>query len=184
MQSFPDRDLMEQLVDAFFMQFNLYQAVLHRPTFERSVAEDLHLTNTGFASTLLLVCAIGSRFSEDPRVFLEGQDSPHSRGWKWFEQVQTARSFLVSPSLYDMQFYCVSYCFLIRYSSERILKLSVMFLKDSSAPLSCWSMVGIGIRLAQEVGAHRRKARDHVMTVEDELWKRAFWYEPKSAILN
>ena len=45
-------------------------------------------------------------------------------------------------------------------------------------------MVGIGIRLAQEVGAHRRKARDHVMTVEDELWKRAFWYEPKSAILN
>ncbi|EDR09003.1 uncharacterized protein LACBIDRAFT_296682 [Laccaria bicolor S238N-H82] len=159
-ESFPDRDLMEQLVDAFFLHLNLYQAVLHRPTFERSVAENLHLDNTGFACTLLLVCAIGSRFSEDPRVFLEGHDSLHSRGWKWFQQVQTVRSLLVSPSLYDMQFYC----------------LSVMFLKDSSAPQSCWSMVGIGIRLAQEVGAHRRKAQDHVMTVEDELWKRAFWF--------
>jgi len=175
-QSFPDRDLMEQLVDAFFLHFNLYQAILHRPTFERSVAEDLHLTNTKFACTLLLVCAIGSRFSEDPRVFLEGQDSLHSRGWKWFEQVQTVRSLLVSPSLYDMQFYCVSKRSLIRCSSERVLQLSVIFLKDSSAPQSCWSLVGIGIRLAQEVGAHRRKARDHVMTVKDELWKRAFWY--------
>ena len=45
-------------------------------------------------------------------------------------------------------------------------------------------MVGIGIRLAQEVGAHRRKAQDHVMTVEDELWKRAFWYKPTPDITN
>lgn len=36
-------------------------------------------------------------------------------------------------------------------------------------------MVGIGIRLAQDVGAHRRKANTHKLSVEDELWKRAFW---------
>ncbi|KAF5344576.1 hypothetical protein D9757_015251 [Collybiopsis confluens] len=35
-------------------------------------------------------------------------------------------------------------------------------------------MVGIGIRLAQDVGAHRRKP-NQTLTVEDELWKRAFW---------
>ena len=36
-------------------------------------------------------------------------------------------------------------------------------------------MIGIGIRLAQDIGAHRRKKNTTNMTVEDELWKRAFW---------
>jgi len=36
-------------------------------------------------------------------------------------------------------------------------------------------MVGVGIRLAQDVGAHRRKVHNHTLTPEDELWKRAFW---------
>lgn len=36
-------------------------------------------------------------------------------------------------------------------------------------------MVGWGLRLAQEVGAHRRKAATKPWTVQDELWKRAFW---------
>jgi hypothetical protein len=46
----------------------------------------------------------------------------------------------------------------------------------TSAPQACWTIVGIGIRLAQDVGAHRRKAYGHKPTVEEELWKRAFWY--------
>ena len=37
-------------------------------------------------------------------------------------------------------------------------------------------MVGVGIRLAQDVGAHRRKVYGNKLTIEDELWKRAFWY--------
>jgi hypothetical protein len=36
-------------------------------------------------------------------------------------------------------------------------------------------MIGIGVRLAQDIGAHRRKAHEGEMTVEDELRKRAFW---------
>jgi hypothetical protein len=36
-------------------------------------------------------------------------------------------------------------------------------------------MVGVGIRLAQDVGVHRRKVHNHTLTPEDELWKRAFW---------
>lgn len=37
-------------------------------------------------------------------------------------------------------------------------------------------MVGHGIRLALDVGAHRRKVYDSKPTIENELWKRAFWY--------
>ena len=36
--------------------------------------------------------------------------------------------------------------------------------------------MGFGIRLAQDVGAHRRKGYQDVPTAEDEQWKRGFWY--------
>jgi hypothetical protein len=39
-------------------------------------------------------------------------------------------------------------------------------------------MVGTGLRLAQDLGAHRRQMHHGPPTVEDELWKRAFWYAP------
>ncbi|KAF8179593.1 hypothetical protein K438DRAFT_2021624 [Mycena galopus ATCC 62051] len=71
----------------------LHRLVLHapehlppappRPTFERSVADGLHLRDDGFAATLLLVCAISSRWSTSPTVAGSGL----ARGWEWFDQV-------------------------------------------------------------------------------------------------
>ncbi|KAH6913531.1 fungal-specific transcription factor domain-containing protein [Coprinopsis sp. MPI-PUGE-AT-0042] len=157
---FPEDDLITHLVDLYFTKINLYLPLLHRPSFERSIGEGLHLTDDGFGGTLLLVCASGSRFSEDRRVLLDGEESFHSAGWKWFEQVHVVKkSLLTPPSLYDLQYYC----------------LSVQFLQGSSAPQSCWTMVGIGIRLAQDVGAHRKRVNKSGPSADDELWKRAFW---------
>ncbi|TFK27934.1 hypothetical protein FA15DRAFT_653244 [Coprinopsis marcescibilis] len=158
--TFPDPDLRDALVDLYFRNINIYMPLLHRPIFERSIAEDIHLSNDGFGGVLMLVCAVGARFSDDPRVLVDGEESFHSAGWKWFEQVQVVRkSFLGPPTLYDVQYYC----------------LSVIFLQGSSAPQASWTMTGIGIRLAQDVGAHRRKTPKAGPTPEDELWKRAFW---------
>ncbi|TFK36748.1 fungal-specific transcription factor domain-containing protein [Crucibulum laeve] len=157
---FPEEDLIQDLANLYFDHVNLYLPLLHRPTFDGYVAEGLHHKNDGFGAVLLLVCAVAARFSDDPRVLLEGVESSHSSGWKWFDQVQmVSKSLLSPPSLFDLQFYC----------------LSVQYLQGTSAPQACWTMVGIGIRLAQDVGAHRRKAHDRGLSVEDELWKRAFW---------
>jgi hypothetical protein len=52
-----------------------------------------------------------------------------------------------------------------------------MFLHTSCALWqSAWSVVGVGIRLALDVGAHRNKMYSETPTVHDELWRRAFWY--------
>ncbi|KAJ7587342.1 fungal-specific transcription factor domain-containing protein [Mycena floridula] len=158
--TFPEDDLIISLVNLYFRYINIYYPLLHRGTFEAAVRDKLHLENEVFAANLLLVCAAGSRWSDDPRCLLPGIDSQHSNGWKWFSQVQLVRkSLLQPPSLGDLQFYC----------------LSVMFLQCTSAPQACWTMIGIGIRLAQDVGAHRRKNRQTPMTIDDELWKRAWW---------
>jgi hypothetical protein len=40
---FPSDALMSDLVELYFTRENIYLPVLHRPTFERGVAEGLHL---------------------------------------------------------------------------------------------------------------------------------------------
>ncbi|KAI6025452.1 fungal-specific transcription factor domain-containing protein [Pisolithus marmoratus] len=156
---FPHDDLGLALVNLYFEHMNHLLPLLHRPTFEQKLRNRLHLRDHAFGSVYLLVCANGSRYSDDPRVFLEG-DFSHSAGWKYFEQVPVIRKTLLAPpALEDLQVYC----------------LSSIYLQGSSAPQACWTIVGIGIRLAQDVGAHRRKVYNASLTVEGELWKRAFW---------
>ncbi|KAI0925293.1 hypothetical protein AcV7_005573 [Taiwanofungus camphoratus] len=160
-QSFPDDDLMTSLVDLYFVNVNYYMPILHRPTLEDGVRNGLHLRDEGFGSVVLLVCAIGSRFTDDPRVYLKGFESQtHSCGWQWFQQVEMSRkSLLAPPRLYDLQVYC----------------LTPIFMLGTSAPQACWTIIGVGARLAQDVGAHRRKVYNARPTIEEELWKRAFW---------
>ncbi|KAG5732476.1 Transcriptional activator protein acu-15 [Termitomyces sp. T112] len=156
---FPEPDLINHLIDLYFSKVNIFWPLLHRPTFEKAVVDEYHLRDDGFASVLLLVCAVASRFSDDPRTLLDGVEDLSSAGWRWYQQVQTVRrSVLAPPSLCDLQYYC----------------LSVIFLQGACAPQQCWTLVGIGIRMAQDVGAHRKKYNKE-LTVEEELWKRGFW---------
>ncbi|KAJ7452985.1 fungal-specific transcription factor domain-containing protein, partial [Mycena galericulata] len=154
---FPPPDVVSDLIELYFENMNVYLPLLHRPTFEHAVADNLHLRDDKFAANVLLVCAVASRFSNDPRVF--DADSPLKCGWKYFSQVSPAVEDLVfaTPTLYDLQYYC----------------LAIQFL-DASAPQAPWTLIGIGIRIAQDVGAHRQQPSMRP-TVDSELWKRAFW---------
>jgi hypothetical protein len=107
---FPDADLLNTLVDSYFRDVNTVSPLLHRPTFDRSVRDGLHFQDDGFARVLLAVCAVASRFVDDPRVLLDDYASP-SEGWKYFNQVEiSTKPLLAAPSLYDIQVYCVSAC--------------------------------------------------------------------------
>lgn len=105
---FPDDDLGHLLVDLYFMYMDHLHPLLHRPTFDRKVREKVYLQDHAFGSVYLLVCANGSRYSDDPRVFLEATSAPHSAGWKYFEQVPLIRkTLLIPPTLEDLQVHCV-----------------------------------------------------------------------------
>ena len=107
-KDFPPPDLLAKLIDLYFTNINDFLPLLHRPTFEQGIKENLHLHDEGFGSTVLLVCANGSRFTDDPRVLLDDNKIPQSAGWKWFQQVQMVRkSLLAPPRLYDLQIYAV-----------------------------------------------------------------------------
>ncbi|KAJ7079144.1 fungal-specific transcription factor domain-containing protein [Mycena belliarum] len=157
---FPAQDLIHSLIKLYFTNVHPTLPLLHRPSFERSVAESLHSTNHQFAATLLAVLAVASRYSDDPRVFVAGSNATLSSGWIFFEQVQVVRKSLFDePSLYEVQLYC----------------LITLFSLGTSSPQASWLYIGLGIRFIQERGEHRRKRDGHKLTAEDELWKRAFW---------
>ena len=68
---FPDPDLIESLSEIYFTESNIHMPLLHRPTYYQGIRDKLHLKDISFGSIVLLVCAIGARYSDDPRVFLE-----------------------------------------------------------------------------------------------------------------
>ncbi|KAJ7229523.1 fungal-specific transcription factor domain-containing protein [Mycena haematopus] len=153
---FPEPDLLSALVDLYFIHENIYYPILHRPTFERSTADGLHTRDVNFGAVVLLVCAIASRYSDDVRL-QQAEAEPLRRGWQFFDQLPPYSDHLFEPStIYHLQYYCLAASF---------LKFSI--------PGACWMLVGIGLRLAQDVGAHRQ--REGKPTVESELWKRGFW---------
>ena len=109
--TFPPDDLLWSLVDIYFERVNILVPLLHRPTFERLIGEKYHFKDHMMASLLLLVCAVSSRYSDDPRVLFEGEESKQSSGWKWVHQVMDTRNckpLVGAPSLYDLQVLCVS----------------------------------------------------------------------------
>ncbi|KAH7097398.1 fungal-specific transcription factor domain-containing protein [Auriculariales sp. MPI-PUGE-AT-0066] len=155
----PADDLLKTLIETFFHRVNLYHPLLHRGLFDQQLASGLQNDDNHFMAIVLLVCACASRFVDDDRVMLEPGET-HSSGWKYFEQVEPFRRLKTSaPRLFDLQ----------------IQVLSIIFLSGTSSPHAAWTIVGIGIRMAQDVGAHRNKVYKDKPNLVDELWKRAFW---------
>jgi hypothetical protein len=79
----------------------------------------------------------------------------------------------------------VSVAFAVRLTDRFLLcflQLAAQFLlQGTSSPQAAWLLIGIGIRLAQEVGAHRKRSLQGAVLDKDllkveELWKRACWY--------
>ncbi|KAJ7592416.1 fungal-specific transcription factor domain-containing protein, partial [Mycena floridula] len=163
---FPPDDLMVSLIQLYFAHSNIFLPLLHRPTFERKIAEGEHLdVNSTFGTVVMLVMAIASRFSDDPRVLAPGHDSPLSSGWKWFAPVRSVLYGFVdcytqTTSLYDLQALC----------------LAAMFTFGTSSAAPAWSHLGIALRAAQDIGVHRKKPkRNQGDPVIEELLKRAWW---------
>lgn len=118
---FPEPDLLQSLVSLYFSRVNILVCLLHRPTFEKSLASGLHLVDHQFGSTVLAVCALAAKYSDDPRVVLEGTNTQLSSGWKYFCQFQPlGRSLLRSFTLYEAQTLCVRFHFSISRDNSDI----------------------------------------------------------------
>ncbi|KAJ7136887.1 fungal-specific transcription factor domain-containing protein [Mycena epipterygia] len=158
--SFPEGDFLMSLISFYFENINPFLPLLHRHTFESGVRRKLHLTHAGFAKTVLLVCALGALYSNDvqgpPRA--PGMP-PRPPGFRWIEQVDLLGHMVQGhPTIYDLQSYCLAAAFV-----------------NCACSRAAWTLVGLGMRLAQDIGAHRFKLRSSANNLEQELEKRTYW---------
>lgn len=105
---FPEPSLMRHLLDVYFDIHNIILPIIHRPTFERLLADKLHERSESFGTVALLMCAIACRYSDDPRVTHPITTSTSNTGWNLFNQVdRLRRTRLLGHQLYDAQVYAV-----------------------------------------------------------------------------
>ncbi|KAF7318440.1 Zn(2)-C6 fungal-type domain-containing protein [Mycena chlorophos] len=162
---FPPPDLLASLAELYFRHVNITYPVLHRPSFLRSIADGRHLREIDFAVLALVVCALGARYSDDYRVLParnpgESDEELELRaGARYFEQIPLVVGHLFKePALTHVQF-CA---------------LSTIYLQHAS-PSQCWTLLAMGIKIAQDRGVHRWGAVPMAPTPTTEGWKRAFW---------
>ncbi|KAF7322213.1 Zn(2)-C6 fungal-type domain-containing protein [Mycena kentingensis (nom. inval.)] len=162
---FPPLSLILTLSSLYFSNVNTYLPLLHRPSFERRVNSGEFLNNRAFGATVLLVCAIAARWHPDPSCGAPAGGVPSTAsglmcGWAWFSQVPLmGRHVFTQATLEDLQHYC----------------LAVAFLNGASAPQASWNLIGMGLRVAQDLGVHRRRTSIERPTPASEQLKRAFW---------
>ncbi|KAE9401037.1 hypothetical protein BT96DRAFT_818451, partial [Gymnopus androsaceus JB14] len=152
-------DLLDHLVDLYFRKQNGMR-LLHRAVFEQGLRDGLHKKDRDFGELVLSVCGIGAWRTDDPRAFADGTDSKYSLGWKYYEQIILMQDLSGTTALYRVPDHDCN---------------AIMFLSPSSRPSLCWNLLGLAVRFAQMVGAHRRNFYGSKPNPTKELWKRAFW---------
>ena len=106
---FPERGLILHLVDCYFENLDVVLPLLHRPSFTRSIVEGLHELDQNFGATVLLVCAIGCRYTDHPSVVHELSTSTSCTAWNLYNQGNKIRKPPYLPhSLHEVQIYPVS----------------------------------------------------------------------------
>ncbi|KAI0745137.1 fungal-specific transcription factor domain-containing protein [Earliella scabrosa] len=174
--AFPPDDLAEKLIRDYFELNNSTFTLLHRPTFERQWREKLYTTNAWFACICLAIFGIASRWSDDPRVLpgevpgkMEGEEGEKRdiwtlAGWGYIAAGmkihEARRSVLIPAELGEIQSFA----------------LIAQYFRGTVAQCGSWFYLSVGLLKAQDVGAHRRKIYGRKPTIEEELWKRAYWH--------
>lgn len=170
----PPTDLALKLIDLFFENINIHFPLLHRPTFERQWAKGLQFRDPWFSCLCLSVFAGSSRWCNDTRVLPDEHsggaagDVPEERNWrqagvKYFEAcipMCDVRSPATTPA-------CLS--------EVQAHAAQSIFLRGTTDDALAWLTVSVGLRKAQDRGAHRKKVYGNTLTIDEEQWKRAVW---------
>ncbi|KAF8271777.1 fungal-specific transcription factor domain-containing protein [Lactarius quietus] len=164
---YPERDLADKLVNAYFSRFHFLLPVIDKPTFMRQYTflmdhkDDGHLarTQTAFIAMVFALFACASQLVDDPRLKGEKEDDG-GVGMVYYERAL----ILHYISHASIQVAHVQ-CFILMSS----------FLCSVNCLPQAWLLIGQAVRAAQDLGLHRSSRRLIISAIEKETRRKIWW---------
>ncbi|TFK76133.1 hypothetical protein BDN72DRAFT_810181 [Pluteus cervinus] len=165
----PDRDLADKLVEAYFAKLHFLMPVVDKPSFLRQYKEamenqhdpDTSRSKTPFLSLVFAVFACAAQLVEDVRLSTGGQRGDDGgMGMVYYERAL----ILQYISHANIQ---------IAHVQGFILMSS--FLCSINCLPQAWILIGQGIRTGQDLGLHRSPKRLTITSIEKETRRKVWW---------
>ncbi|KAF8974598.1 fungal-specific transcription factor domain-containing protein [Flammula alnicola] len=165
---FPERDLADKLVAAYFARFHFLMPVIDKPYFMRKYGHimdnthdlDLVRSETAFLSLMFAVFACAANLVEDPRLTTSERHDDGGMGMVYYERALILQ-YISHP---NVQIAHVQ-CFILMSS----------FLCSVNCLPQAWILIGQAVRAGQDLGLHRSPRRLLVTPVEKETRRKIWW---------
>ncbi|KAG8820684.1 hypothetical protein FRC17_010075 [Serendipita sp. 399] len=165
---YPERDLADKLVEAYFERFHFLLPVLDKPSFllryTRLMDNDGKGELPGFVAVVFAVFTCAARFMDDPRI-----KSGHYK-----EPRGTAMIF------YERRVYSAMMLYIIDHTSTQLAHVQCFallsaFLASLNRLPQAWLLVGQAVRTAQDLGLHRSPKPLKLSQVDKETRRKVWW---------
>ncbi|KAI0080746.1 hypothetical protein K474DRAFT_1589402 [Panus rudis PR-1116 ss-1] len=165
---YPERDLADKLVEAYFARFHFLMPIIDKPSFMRRYthlmnnSQDVQLarSETAFIALVCAVFACAAKLVEDPRLVRGDNLDDAGMGMVFYERAL----ILHYISHASMQVEHVQ-CFLLMAS----------FLCSVNCLPQAWLLVGQAVRTGQDLGLHRSARRLVISPIEKETRRKVWW---------
>lgn len=165
---FPDRDLADKLIEAFFARFHFLMPIVDKPSFLRRYKnimdnKDDHVlarSEAAFLSLLFAVFSCAAQLVQDPRLTTGDRRDDGGMGMFYYERALVLQYI----SHANIQIAHVQ-CFILLSS----------FLCSVNCLPHAWILIGQAVRLGQDLGLHRSPRRLLVNSVEKETRRKVWW---------
>ncbi|EGO01729.1 hypothetical protein SERLA73DRAFT_85551 [Serpula lacrymans var. lacrymans S7.3] len=164
---YPDEDLADKLVDAYFTRLHFLMPILDKPSFMqqyKSVMANrndavIAKTEAAFISVVFAVFACAARLINDPRLKGETLDDG-GMGMVYYERA--------------LILHYISHA-TIQVSHVQCFILMSSFLCSVNCLPQAWLLVGQAVRTAQDLGLHRSPRRLLITPIEKETRRKIWW---------
>ncbi|KAI0637850.1 fungal-specific transcription factor domain-containing protein [Trametes polyzona] len=166
---FPERDLADKLVDAYFARFHFLMPVIDKPDFlhrYRDIMNNPDKTrakreHSAFIALMCSLFAVASRFVDDPRLTKFDNLDDGGMGMVYLE-----RALILHYTSYPTIQVEHVQCFLLMSS----------FLCSVNCLPQAWQLVGQAVRAAQDIGLHRTPRWLTTLSPIQQETRRKIWW--------